>query len=261
MELAFNGSAYHGWQRQPNSATVQAVLEEQLEEFLGEPLPVMGCGRTDTGVHASFFVAHCDWPTATARSKRYTSWEEVVWKLNGMLPPDISVQRIVPVMETAHARFSASERGYTYWMHLRKDPFLEGCSTRVYRRTDFEKMKAACAFLVQKGDFASFCKTGTDQGTTICDVRLAQLGIINSNQWKFEIRADRFLRNMVRAVVGTLLEIGQGRMDPEAMPEIIAAKNRSAAGKSAAAPGLFLSEVIYPASIWDNDSGDGLPSA
>ena len=252
IELSYDGSPFHGWQRQPESISVQQEIEAQLTQFLGERVPVMGCGRTDTGVHASYFVAHCDWPTDTERAKRYSDWDEAAWKLNGMLPPEIAIHRMVPVHPKAHARFDAIERGYIYRMHQRKDPFLLSQSARIYRKTDFDRMQAACAYLIRKGDFASFCKLGSDQGTTICDVREARMTKINEHEWQFEIRADRFLRNMVRAIVGTLLDVGQGRREPEEMEAILASGLRSEAGKSAPANGLFLSQVTYPESIWSS---------
>jgi tRNA pseudouridine38-40 synthase len=250
IELSYDGSDFHGWQRQPDCVTVQQVLEEQLHVFMAQPIPVMGCGRTDTGVHASYFVAHADWPESSPRARQYRDWEEAVWKLNGMLPSNVALKRIVPVHPKAHARFDAKERGYVYRMHFQKTPFLKGQSTRIYRETDFDRMQAACSYLVGKGDFASFCKLGSDQVTTICDVRSAEMVKLNENEWQFVIRADRFLRNMVRAVVGTLLEIGQGRKEPEDMLQVIKALDRSAAGKSAPSDGLYLSEVNYPSSIW-----------
>jgi len=137
-------------------------------------------------------------------------------------------------------------------MHQRKDPFLLSHSARIYRETDFEKMQRACQYLIRKGDFAAFCKLGSNQGTTICDVREARMVQINEREWQFEIRADRFLRNMVRAIVGTLLDVGQGRRQVEEMESIFASGLRSEAGKSAPANGLFLSNVRYPESIWSS---------
>ncbi|MGY8942071.1 MAG: tRNA pseudouridine(38-40) synthase TruA [Flavobacteriales bacterium] len=250
IELSYDGSDFHGWQRQPDRLTVQQVLEEQLQVFMAQPIPVMGCGRTDTGVHASYFVAHADWPENSPRTRQYRDWEDAVWKLNGMLPPDVALKRIVPVHPKAHARFDANERGYVYRMHFQKTPFLKGRSTRIYGATDFDRMQAACAYLVGKRDFASFCKLGSDQGTTMCDVRSAEMVKLNENEWQFVIRADRFLRNMVRAVIGTLLEIGQGKKEPEDMLQVIEALDRSVAGKSAPSDGLYLNEVNYPSSIW-----------
>ena len=250
IELSYNGSPFHGWQRQPTSTSVQEEIETQLTRFLGERVPLMGCGRTDTGVHASYFVAHCDWPEASERAKRYGDWEEAAWKLNGMLPNEIAIHRMVPVHPKAHARFDAIERGYVYRMHQMKSPFLLNHSARIYRKTDFARMQEACRYLIRKDDFAAFCKLGSDQGTTICDVREAKMVQINDQEWQFEIRADRFLRNMVRAIVGTLLDVGQGRREPEEIEAILSSGLRSEAGKSAPANGLFLCQVRYPESIW-----------
>ncbi len=244
IDLAYDGTAYHGWQRQPNSISVQQVLEERLSDLLGEPTIVVGCGRTDTGVHASSFFAHFDW--AGAFGTRFADWEQMVWKLNGMLPPDIGVHRIFEVGERHHARFDATERAYTYRVHTRKHPFLEGRSARVYQDLDVESMNAASRYLVFNGDFATFCKAGGGQKTTLCDVRLAEWRSEGPHRMRFDIVADRFLRNMVRAVVGTLLEVGRGRMSPGAVEEIVAACDRGRAGASAPACGLYLSRVEYP---------------
>lgn len=247
IELSYNGAPFHGWQRQPHCVTVQQVLEEKLALFTGSPVPVMGCGRTDTGVHAAYYVAHADWPVDNPKSKRFKDWREAAWKLNGMLPPSIAIHRITEVAPNAHARFDAVERGYVYRMHTHKDPFLDGWSARVMRQTDFERMQAAIPHLIREGDFAAFCKSGSDVKTTVCDVRFAELRKdALGEQWEFEIRADRFLRNMVRAIVGTLLEIGQGRMEPEAMQTVIETGMREEAGASAPGEGLYLNRVIYP---------------
>ena len=244
LDLSYDGTAYHGWQRQPASISVQQVLEEKLSSLLGRETAVIGCGRTDTGVHASAFYAHFEWPGEFG--PRFANWEQGCWKLNGMLPPDIGVRRIFEVGETDHARFSAAERAYTYWVHTGKDPFLEGRSARVYEDLDLDAMNAAAAMLVFHGEFDAFQKTGGGQKTTICDVRHAQWTRTEPHRLRFDIMADRFLRNMVRAIVGTLIDIGKGRMAPEAMAEVIASKDRSRAGTSEPACGLYLSRVDYP---------------
>ena len=150
----------------------------------------------------------------------------------------------------AHARYDAIERGYTYLVHNVKNPFLEGRSTRVYGTLDVPAIEAACCHLVRKGDFASFCKAGSNQGTTLCDVREARWEALGSNRWAFHISADRFLRNMVRATVGTLLEVGKGKRSPEDLPDILEARDRGAAGKSALGCGLYLTQVIYPEEVF-----------
>ncbi len=245
IELSYDGAPFHGWQRQPHCLSVQQVLEEKLALFVGQPMPVMGCGRTDTGVHASYFVAHADWPEESPKAKRFSDWNEAAWKLNGMLPPSISIHRISEVAANAHARFDAIERGYVYRMHTYKDPFLVGRSARVMRQTDFERMQLAVPHFIRQGDFAAFCKSGSDNKTTLCDVRFAELRQVGDG-YEFEIRADRFLRNMVRAVVGTLFEVGQGRMEPDEVLSVIESGDRSAAGASAPGEGLYLNRVVYP---------------
>lgn len=259
VELSYVGTAYHGWQRQPQSISVQQMLEEKLGQLLRAdgPITVVGCGRTDTGVHATQFFAHFDCAVdfdsasdstsdSTTKSRlKFSSWEEAAWKLNGMLPVDIGIRRIWPVHEKAHARYDAQERAYSYWVHLKKDPFLEGRSARVYHDLDVEAMNRAAAHLLGASDFKSFEKTGGGQKTSICDVRHAQWTVCADGRLRFDISADRFLRNMVRAIVGTLLEVGRGRMAPDDMLVLIASKNRSQAGTSAQACGLYLASVEY----------------
>lgn len=257
IELAYDGTHYHGWQRQPESISVQEVLEETLARLFGGPLPVMGCGRTDTGVHAKHFVAHADLPDGTLGG-RVQSWEEAVLKLNGMLPSDVSIFAIHEVAPKAHARFDAIERGYTYLVHNAKDPFLVGRSTRVFGDLDVMAIEKACQHLVRKGDFASFCKSGTNQGTTLCDVRRATWETLSPTRWAFHISADRFLRNMVRATVGTLIEVGKGKRSPDDMIDILEARDRSAAGKSVLGCGLYLTNVAYPEDVFTPVRGEYL---
>lgn len=244
LDLSYDGTAYHGWQRQPASISVQQVLEERISELLGTETTVVGCGRTDAGVHASAFYAHFDWQGEFG--ERFSDWEQAAWKLNGMLPQDIGIRRIIEVGDKAHARFDARERAYTYHVHTRKDPFLSGRSARVFQELDLKAMNRAAECLVFKGDFATFCKAGGGQKTTICDVRLAEWRRTAAHTMEFHIVADRFLRNMVRAVVGTLLEVGKGRLAKEEVREIVAACDRNRAGASAHACGLYLSRVDYP---------------
>ena len=249
LELAYDGTRYHGWQRQPDSITVQEVLEDTMARLFGGPCPVMGCGRTDAGVHAKYFVAHATLPDG-ALGTRVSSAAEAVLKLNGMLPHDVSLFSMVEVGDKAHARFDAIERGYVYSVHTQKDPFLEGRSTRVYGDIDWARMQEACRHLLVAKDFASFCKAGSDQGTTLCDVREAMWTQAGPHHWEFSIVADRFLRNMVRAVVGTLLEVGKGKRNPDDLVAILEARDRSAAGKSVLGCGLFLNRVVYPAEVF-----------
>ena len=244
IELSYDGSAYHGWQRQPESISVQQVMEETLSELIGQKTIVVGCGRTDTGVHASIFYAHFEWHGEFGA--RFKDYGQLAWKLNGMLPDDVGVRRIFEVGDRDHARFTAQERAYTYWVHTAKDPFLEGRSTRIYQELDLEAMNAGAKCLVQKADFAAFCKVGSLQKTTICDVRMAQWQREDVHRLRFDISADRFLRNMVRAVVGTLVDVGRGRMAPDMVEDVLRSKDRGRAGMSAAACGLYLSRIDYP---------------
>ena len=238
LELAFNGTAYRGWQVQPVAPSVQAETERAMRNVLHLPkVNVIGCGRTDTGVHAARYFAHFD-------ADRELD-ERFVYSLNSVLPPDIAVYRIIPVEEKAHARFSATERGYVYRIHVRKDPFLIGRSHQLRPALDIDRMNEACAALLTTSDFTSFSRTGSDNRTMICDVREARWEPIE-NGYRFSIKADRFLRNMVRAIVGTCIRIGMGKEPPQHMAGVIAAKDRSAAGKSAPACGLYLDHVLYP---------------
>jgi len=254
IELAYDGTNYHGWQRQPVATSVQQVIEEALERLCGSKCTVLGCGRTDAGVHASYYVAHAILPESS--DKRFDSLEQLAFKLNAVLDNDIAVFSIQEVGEKAHARFDALERSYTYWIHTDKDPFLDGKSARVYGDLDIEAMQIAASMLIFNGDFAAFCKTGSDVKTTICDVRKVDVSLV-SHSWRsgsvgvrIDIEANRFLRNMVRAIVGTLLEVGKGKLSQDAFMEVIASCDRSRAGKSAPACGLYLARVDYPADVF-----------
>lgn len=240
LELAYNGTAYRGWQFQPSAPSVQAELERAMRFVLHvEKLSVVGCGRTDTGVHASRYFAHFDLPADRVLSDRFAH------SLNSLLPKDIAVYRAFPVPDGAHARFSATERGYAYRLHTRKDPFLVDRSHPMHPPLDVEAMNAACQVLIGKQDFSSFCKAGSDAKTMLCDVREAHW-VHTPNGYLFRIKADRFLRNMVRAVVGTSLRIGKGLAPVEHMGQVLAARDRHAAGRSAPACGLYLEHVRYP---------------
>ena len=243
IELAYDGTNYHGWQRQPEAITIQQVLEEALEKLCGDKCPVLGCGRTDSGVHASYFVAHADFPVAA--NARFDSLEQLAFKLNGILNDDVAVFSIQEVDDKAHARFDALERSYTYWIHTEKDPFLAGLSARVFGGLDVDAMQEAADKLVFNGDFAAFCKTGSDVKTTICDVRMVEITRLG-HRIKIVIEADRYLRNMVRAIVGTLTQVGKGKMTQDQFKDVIASCDRSQAGKSAPACGLYLARVDYP---------------
>ena len=240
LELAYNGAAYRGWQRQPIAPSVQAEVERACSSILHAPdLFVVGCGRTDTGVHATHFFLHFDLPEPLELHERF------VHAMNSLLPEDIAVYRVFPVGNEAHARFSATERGYVYLINDRKDPFLAGRSYQLQPELDLGAMMAAVPALLGKQDFSSFCLAGSDAKTMLCDVRRAEW-VRTQAGYRFTIRSDRYLRNMVRAIVGTFVRIGKGQQLPSHMAEVIAARDRAAAGKSAPARGLYLEYVSYP---------------
>ena len=242
VEFAYCGTDFHGSQTQPNGITVQAVMEEALATILRAPTPLTFAGRTDAGVHAEKMVAHFDTEKAIPVN--------LAARLNNLLPPSIAISDIRRVRDDAHARFDATERSYRYRITTKKNPFTCAYRTRVSAGLDFEAMNRAAERLLGRQDFASFCRTHTDVKTTICDVREARWVVENEAEAYFVITADRFLRNMVRAVVGTLFEVGKGRMTAEQMADIIAAKDRCRAGHSAPAEGLSLVEVKYPNTLY-----------
>lgn len=251
IELSYDGTAYHGWQIQPNGASVQETLQQALKMLLREDVAVTGAGRTDAGVHAAMMVAHFDiedpLPTAPVRegSARQTACDYLVYRLNGVLPHDIAIYKIYPVADDMHARFSARARTYYYYVHTRKSPFLRDRSWRLVSTPDFEAMNRAAATLMEYEDFTSFSKLNTDTKTNICHVTMARWVQLSDYEWRFEITADRFLRNMVRAIVGTLMEVGRGTLNVDGFREVIEQKNRCKAGDSVPARGLFLQEVKY----------------
>ena len=240
LQLAFDGTPYRGWQRQPVAPSVQEEVERALRIALHAPdLFVVGCGRTDTGVHATDYYLHFDAPSDRAIDER------LVYSLNSMLPDSIAIKRVIPVADDAHARFSATERGYTYLILRRKDAFMADRAHVLHPALDVRSMNEACRHLIGRQDFSSFCKAGSDARTMLCDVRLAEWEGTERG-YHFRIHADRFLRNMVRAIVGTCIRIGKGQAAPASMAEVIAAKDRGMAGKSAPARGLYLERVVYP---------------
>ena len=251
IELSYDGTAYHGWQIQPNGASVQETLQQALKMLLREDVAVTGAGRTDAGVHAAMMVAHFDiedpLPTPPVRegSARQTACDYLVYRLNGVLPHDIAIHKIYPVADDMHARFSARARTYYYYVHTRKSPFLRDRSWRLVSTPDFESMNHAAATLMEYEDFTSFSKLNTDTKTNICHVTMARWVQLSDYEWRFEITADRFLRNMVRAIVGTLMEVGRGTLNVDGFREVIEQKNRCKAGDSVPARGLFLQEVKY----------------
>lgn len=238
ITFAYRGTDFHGSQTQPNGNTVQAEMEAAFATILREPVALTFAGRTDAGVHAEKMVAHFDVPKAIPVN--------FAGRLNNLLPDSIAVRDIRRVKDDAHARFDALERTYYYRITTRKDPFSCQLRTRIGGILDFSRMNQAAKALLGQQDFASFCRTHTDVKTTICDVRRAEWIQENETEAYFVITADRFLRNMVRAVVGTLFEVGKGKMTEEQFKEVIAAHDRCKAGHSAPAEGLSLVEIIYP---------------
>ncbi|MDH6312568.1 tRNA pseudouridine38-40 synthase [Parabacteroides sp. PFB2-10] len=243
--LGYNGKNYCGWQRQPNGTTVQESLEEALATYLRKPVSVTGAGRTDTGVHARRMVAHFDW------EESFDDLASLADKLNRLLPKDIGVYRIVPVTPEAHARFDATSRTYRYYVTFEKDPFRFDWLCRIYGTLDFEAMNKACEWLYTYTDFTSFSKLHTDVKTNNC--RITHAGWEQTDGlWVFTITADRFLRNMVRAIVGTLFEVGRGKLTLDGFRGVIEAKDRGAAGTSAPGHALFLEDITYPKEIMEN---------
>jgi tRNA pseudouridine38-40 synthase len=286
--FSYNGAAYHGWQYQPNASSVQEEMERAMQTILRLPddqrVILTAAGRTDTGVHARLMAAHFDLSDLqiykfTNLPRLCRSYEALPNKeisdlenrLNGFLPADISVHRIVPVRPEAHARFDALSRTYEYWVTDIKNPFTDGLITYTRFQLDYDLMNEAAKILLEEKDFASFCKAHSDNKTTLCDIRRAfweprplpflSYGNLFTNSsftnlqiekpcWVFTIEADRFLRNMVRAVVGTLFEVGRGAMTIDEMRAAIHAHDRCAAGQSMPPDGLYLTDIRYPDSIF-----------
>jgi tRNA pseudouridine38-40 synthase len=239
ITLSYDGTRYHGWQIQPNGDSVQARLQEALSTLLRTSVSVTGAGRTDTGVHACMMVAHFDWEGEPLDGQQLT------YKLNRLLPYDIAVSKVEPVSDEMHARFSAKSRMYRYFIHTTKDPFQKAYSCEIHYPLDFAKMNEAAAVLTTYEDFGAFCKSGADVKTTLCDVTKAEWVQTSPTTWYFEIRANRFLRNMVRAVVGTLIEVGRGRLSLDDFKKVIEGKQRSDAGESMPGNALFLEDINY----------------
>ena len=239
VTFSYDGTRYHGWQIQPNGVSVQEKLQEALSTLLREPIVVTGAGRTDAGVHARMMVAHFDWEGAVIDG------QQLAYKLNRLLPYDIAVSKVEPVSEEMHARFSAKSRMYRYYIHTVKAPFQRAYSCEIHYPLDFAKMNEAAKILTTYEDFGAFCKSGADVKTTFCDVTKAEWVQTSPTSWYFEIRANRFLRNMVRAVVGTLIEVGRGRLSIDDFKKVIEGKQRSDAGESMPGNALFLEDIVY----------------
>ncbi len=244
VKLAYTGTAYHGWQRQPDAITVQEVLEDALSKVLRDRINVVGAGRTDTGVHARVFYAHfdCGYDSESIQNM------QLLHKLNSMLPADIAIYAITAVPNDAHARFNALSRTYMYYICTRKDPFFADFSWLITRSLDTDAIAVTGRQLLNHNDFSSFAKSNTQVKTNICNVYEAS--------WKqeghlliFKISADRFLRNMIRAIVGTLVDVGLRKITPDDFDQIILSRDRRNAGYSAPACGLHLTEIKYPAAV------------
>lgn len=238
IHLSFDGTSYHGWQIQPNGVSVQSELQKALSIILRCDINIVGAGRTDTGVHARHMVAHFDYGVEF-------DCEQLLYKLNRLLPKDISVYNIVPVNNDMHARFSACSRTYHYYIHTRKNPFCRNYSCEIHYDLDFKAMNEAAGHLLNVDDFGAFCKSHSDAKTTLCKVTEARWICDGQYNWHFRISANRFLRNMVRAVVGTLIDVGRHRISISDFDEIVSGRNRSAAGESMPGNALFLEHVDY----------------
>ena len=238
VTFSYDGSRYHGWQIQPNGDSVQAQLQRALSLLLRSEIIVTGAGRTDAGVHARMMVAHFDFPDEI-------DGRQLTYKLNKLLPRDIAVSRVQRVEDNMHARFSATSRMYRYYLHTEKNPFLSFTSCELHYPLDFNKMNDAARLLLEYEDFGAFCKAHADVKTTICHVTVAKWHQTGPSTWYFEIRANRFLRNMVRAVVGTLIDVGRGRVTVEDFKKIVEGKKRTEAGESMPAHALFLEDITY----------------
>ena len=246
ITLAYLGRDYHGWQFQPNANSVQECIEKALQTLVRQPVSIVGAGRTDAGVNASMMVAHVDLPQDVEPDARF------VRRLNSILGETITIQSVRQVHPDAHARFDATGRTYHYYVHKGRNPFASGLSWRAPENLDFNKMNQAAEILLDTTDFTSFSKLHTDVKTNNCRVSNARWKRVENpyaprvEQWVFEITADRFLRNMVRAVVGTLIDVGRGKLSVEGFRRIIEARNRCAAGTSMPGGALFLHEIEYP---------------
>lgn len=244
LELSYSGKNYFGWQRQPDRPTVQQSLEQALAVLLRRPTGVVGAGRTDTGVNASRYVAHFDAPQPLNDARQF------VYKLNFLLPDEIAAKAVRPVRNDAHARFDAIEREYRYYIEPRKNPFTRDLAWQYYVPLDVERMNRAAVLLLQFDDFTSFAKLNSNNKTNICRIIEAAWNVEPGGVLCFTIRADRFLRNMVRSLVGTLVDVGRGRYTVEEFRAIVDARDLSRSSAGAPAQGLFLSDVVYPADIY-----------
>ena len=244
MFLSFEGTNYHGWQIQPNPTTVQQTLENVLSLILGEKITSIGAGRTDAGVHAAMFCIHFD-----SLRNDIDSDKKLIFRLNNFLPSDIAVKSVKKVIPEANARFSAISRTYKYYIQKTKNPFKQQWSWHINYPLNISLMNAACDILKEYSDFTSFSRLHSDTKTNICNISYAKW-IENDDEIVFSITANRFLRNMVRAIVGTMIDLGAGKISIEDFKKIIECKDRCKAGQSAPAKGLFLTDINYPDNIF-----------
>ena len=263
LEIAYDGTRYHGWQTQPNAIAIQQKLNEVLAILLRQPVETTGAGRTDTGVHARQLFVHLDMPATASQPSEGGAGvngqqqEQILGppirgrgglelaSLNALLPHDIAAKRIIPVHAEAHARFDATLRSYEYHIHFSKDPFRQNYSWQIKGELDVELMNRAAQMMIEYTDFSCFSKSNTQVKTNNCKIVRAEW-VRKDDGLVFHISADRFLRNMVRAIVGTCMMVGRKEMEPEGIRQIIESKNRSNAGTSVPACGLYLTEVKYP---------------
>lgn len=238
IHFAYDGTNYHGWQIQPDANSVQEELQKALSVLLRHDVEIVGAGRTDAGVHARQMVAHFEWDGQL-------DCQQTAYRLGRMLPRDIAIYRMEPVADDMHARFSAVRRTYHYYLHTERDPFCRQYSCELHYDLDFERMNEAGRILCTYEDFGAFCKSHSDVKTTLCRVSEAHWIQVDSTHWYFRISANRFLRNMVRAVVGTMIDVGRGRITLDDFRKIVEGKQRTQAGESMPAHALFLEEIEY----------------
>ena len=238
IHFAYDGTNYHGWQIQPDANSVQEELQKALSVLLRHDVEIVGAGRTDAGVHARQMVAHFEWDGQL-------DCQQTAYRLGRMLPRDIAIYRMEPVADYMHARFSAVRRTYHYYLHTERDPFCRQYSCELHYDLDFERMNEAGRILCTYEDFGAFCKSHSDVKTTLCKVSEAHWIQVDSTHWYFRISANRFLRNMVRAVVGTIIDVGRGRITLDDFRKIVEGKQRTQAGESMPAHALFLEEIEY----------------
>ena len=238
IHFAYDGTNYHGWQIQPDANSVQEELQKALSVLLRHDVEIVGAGRTDAGVHARQMVAHFEWDGQL-------DCQQTAYRLGRMLPRDIAIYCMEPVADDMHARFSAVRRTYHYYLHTERDPFCRQYSCELHYDLDFERMNEAGRILCTYEDFGAFCKSHSDVKTTLCKVSEAHWIQVDSTHWYFRISANRFLRNMVRAVVGTMIDVGRGRITLDDFRKIVEGKQRTQAGESMPAHALFLEEIEY----------------